>query len=187
MTILIGKRQVKTYKEAGLGIPFQRLIQKRQEFKEQIDTATAVLGDKKRDDPNNPGLNWQIESILESKGLDAVIAGEWIVTRSSSKSVTIPREGLAQAMLEAGIDSEIIDAVIDAATNTVPYTYIQVTRPKELEQRAAEKGFDALPAKVTPRSGALPKGYHGISPLPSNSLVSKLKSSIADVKKRKRA
>jgi hypothetical protein len=170
MGIMIGKKMVETYKEVGLGMPFAKLIRERQQYKEARDQADLAMGDKKKDDPQNPGLNWRIEAIMEAKGLDAVIVDGWVVTRSQSKSVTIPRESLAHAMLEAGIDTDVIDAVIEAATKTVPYTYIQVTIPKELEARAAEGGFNPLPPDK-------PKKKKDLRPA--------LKESIAAAKRRK--
>ena len=175
MPILIGKRLVQTFKEAGLGLPFARLVSERQEFKAMIDEGTTALGDKKKDDPNQPGMNARIESLMEAKGLDAVVVDSWLVTRSSGKSVTIPREKLVQTMLEAGIESDTIETIVEAATNESEYTYIQVTRAKELEERAAAQGFEPVAAKAKLKSKSKLK-----------LLVAPLRASIADAKKKKR-
>lgn len=155
MATQIGEQEVKTYKEAGLGIPFRKLVIERQGYKERMDEGERALGDKKKDDPGHPGLNARIESALQARGLSAVIVDDWIVTRSSGKNVTIPREKLAQAMIEAGIDGDVIEAVIAAAQNENKYTYIQVTRAKKLIERSEEQGFEPLP-KVKESKPRLP-------------------------------
>lgn len=131
------KEPAPVYKTVGLGKPFHDLVMERQRVTREIKDLTDRL---KSDDENDPGLNMKIEMLLTEKGLDAVAVDELVVLRLDGKNVSIKRETLQQAMLEYGIPADDVVGLIDLATITKAYSYIQVQKAKNLLAKGKGKG-----------------------------------------------
>jgi hypothetical protein len=127
---------VPDYKRAKLGSRFRAAVKVRQEIKETISKLETKLGTAE-----NPGINQEIELALAEKDLRVVRCEDWTVTLCEGSNTSLSKEKL----LEAGVPVE----VLEAATVTRKYTYIQVKDTKRAQEgadKARAAGVD-VPAK----------------------------------------
>lgn len=139
-----------TFDKAGLSKSFATMVEARQRVVGQIKELERSL---KSEDPEEPGLNLQIEYAMSEKDLKSVAVGDHVVLLMDGKNVTIKREILQQAMLEYGVPADDVVALIELASVTKRYSYIQVQKAKNLLKRTSGKTAGEVKSAVAEMKG----------------------------------